>query len=100
MRTLLKDAFVDKNNQEALFSGIGQDLDYTIVRPVGLTDGRKSDIYVVSNGSGTIPRESVADFCLQAVTRDDFPYSQQSPCISSKRTGHGDKVFSTISSEN
>ena len=33
MKTVLKDAFVDKNNQEALFlneDGIGKDLDFTI----------------------------------------------------------------------
>jgi hypothetical protein len=42
MWTVLKDAFVDKNKQESLFldpGAPGNDLDYAIVRPGGLTKG-------------------------------------------------------------
>ena len=86
MKTVLKDAFIDKNNQESLFlspNGIGNDLDYVIVRPSGLTDGNIDDIAVIHKGSGTISRKSVANFCYNAIYDPVFPYLRTSTCITS-----------------
>jgi hypothetical protein len=40
-------------------------------------------INVIKGEAGSIARADVAQFCLDAVTVDDFPYIGQSPCISS-----------------
>lgn len=86
MATALRDAFVDKNNQEALFlssNGPGNDLEYCIVRPGGLGLGPPTGkIDVISGEAGSIQRSDVATFCLQAVTDPAFPYVRQTPCIS------------------
>lgn len=82
MATAMKKIFNDKNNQEAAVEQSG--LDYCIVRPGGLTvEAPTGVINVIEGQAGSIPRADVADFCLDAVTMDDFPYIGQTPCISS-----------------
>lgn len=82
MWTAMKKIFVDKNNQEAAVEKSG--LEYCIVRPGGLTvDAPTGVINVIKGEAGSIPRADVAQFCLDAVTTDDFPYIGQAPCISS-----------------
>jgi putative NADH-flavin reductase len=85
MFTVMKNIFEDKNNQESLFvNGIGSDLEYTIVRPGGLTvEPPTGIINVISGEAGSISRADVADFCLGSVLDDNFPYRKQTPCISS-----------------
>ena len=85
MFTVMKNIFNDKNNQEALFlSGAGKDLEYTIVRPGGLTEDPPTGVVnVIAGEAGSIPRADVATFCLGALTNADFPYLKQTPCISS-----------------
>lgn len=87
MRTLLKDAFIDKNNQEALFlddNGIGHNLEYTIVRPSGLTNENKQNTMVIEKGSGTIPRIDVANVLLNSICDDNFPYIRKAISITSQ----------------
>lgn len=82
MMTAMKKIFVDKNNQEKVVAASG--LDYTIVRPGGLTvEAPTGIINVIEGEAGSIARADVAQFCLDAVTVDDFPYIGKSPCISS-----------------
>ena len=82
MMTAMKKIFTDKNNQEKVTAASG--LEYCIVRPGGLTvDPPTGVINVIEGEAGSIPRADVAQFCLDAVTVDDFPYIGQAPCISS-----------------
>mmetsp|Transcript_7524 Transcript_7524/g.8602 ORF Transcript_7524/g.8602 Transcript_7524/m.8602 type:complete len:183 (+) Transcript_7524:274-822(+) len=82
MATAMKKIFNDKNNQEAAVMGSG--LDYCIVRPGGLTVEAPTGIVNVIDGqAGSISRADVAEFCLDAVLMEDFPYIGASPCISS-----------------
>jgi len=82
MMTAMKKIFVDKNNQEEAVIGSG--IDYCIVRPGGLTvDKPTGVINVIEGEAGSIPRADVAQFCLDAITAEDFPYTNQTPCISS-----------------
>jgi uncharacterized protein YbjT (DUF2867 family) len=82
MATVMKKIFNDKNNQEEAVKNSG--LEYCIVRPGGLTvDAPTGVINVIDGKAGSIPRADVAQFCLGAVTEDDFPYIGQTPCISS-----------------
>jgi len=82
MATVMKSIFNDKNNQEAIVSQ--SDLDYCIVRPGGLTvEPPTGVINVIDGEAGSIPRADVAQFCLDAVTVEDFPYLRKTPCISS-----------------
>ncbi|CAM9334532.1 unnamed protein product, partial [Discosporangium mesarthrocarpum] len=85
MYTVMKGIFEDKNNQEALFTkGPGSDLDYTIVRPGGLTVEPPTGIVnVVKNEAGSITRADVATFLLGSVTDEEWAYNKQAPCISS-----------------
>ncbi|CAM9790972.1 unnamed protein product [Sphacelaria rigidula] len=85
MYTAMKSIFEDKNRQEALFfSGPGKDLEFTIVRPGGLTvEPPTGVINVIKGEAGSISRADVADFILGAVEDADFPYLKQAPCISS-----------------
>lgn len=97
MKTLLKEAFEDKNNQEALFlgeKGIGKDLDFTIVRPSGLTDESMTQTAIITKGSGTIPRINVAEFLINAVNDAEFPYVKQAVSITSLKNNNGD-IFKT-----
>lgn len=82
MWTVMKKIFTDKNNQEEVVRKSG--LEYCIVRPGGLTvDPPTGVINVIKGEAGSIPRADVADFCLGAVTKPDFEYLGQAPCISS-----------------
>lgn len=82
MMTVMKKIFVDKNNQENVVANSG--LEYCIVRPGGLTvDAPTGIINVIEGEAGSIARADVAQFCLDAITVEDFPYIGKSPCISS-----------------
>jgi len=82
MWTAMKKIFEDKNAQEAVVEKSG--LDYCIVRPGGLTvEPPTGVINVIKGEAGSIARADVAQFCLDAITVDDFPYIGQAPCISS-----------------
>jgi nucleoside-diphosphate-sugar epimerase len=82
MWTAMKKIFVDKNNQEKAVENSG--LEYCIVRPGGLTvEPPTGIINVIQGEAGSIARADVAQFCLDAITVDDFPYIGQAPCISS-----------------
>jgi len=82
MWTVMKKIFVDKNNQEEAIVKSG--LEYCIVRPGGLTvDPPTGVINVIKGEAGSIARADVAQFCLDAIAVEDFPYIGQAPCISS-----------------
>mmetsp|Transcript_25676 Transcript_25676/g.32366 ORF Transcript_25676/g.32366 Transcript_25676/m.32366 type:complete len:288 (-) Transcript_25676:210-1073(-) len=82
MATAMKKIFNDKNNQEKAVFESG--LDYCVVRPGGLTVEAPTGIVNVIDGqAGSITRADVAEFCLDAVTMEDFPYIGKAPCISS-----------------
>ena len=82
MATAMKKIFNDKNNQEEAVMASG--LDYCIVRPGGLNvEPPTGVINVIDGQAGSIPRADVAEFCLDAVTMEDFPYIGKTPCISS-----------------
>jgi len=82
MMTAMKKIFTDKNNQEKVVAESG--LEYCIVRPGGLTvDPPTGVINVIEGEAGSIPRADVAQFCLDAVEVEDFPYIGKAPCISS-----------------
>ncbi|KAJ8610295.1 hypothetical protein CTAYLR_009073 [Chrysophaeum taylorii] len=87
MSTVMSSIFKDKNKQEALFSlpgAPGEDLEWTIVRPGGLTvEPPTGIINVVDGEAGSISRADVADFCLGAVLDKDWEYVRKTPCISS-----------------
>jgi uncharacterized protein YbjT (DUF2867 family) len=82
MATAMKKIFNDKNNQEEAVKKSG--LEYCIIRPGGLTiDAPTGIVNVIDGQAGSIPRADVAEFCLDAITMDDFPYIGKTPCISS-----------------
>ena len=82
MWTVMKKIFKDKNAQEQVVRSSG--LEYCLVRPGGLTTEPPTGVINVIQGeAGSIARADVADFCLGAVTQDDFEYIGQAPCISS-----------------
>uniref|UniRef100_A0A7S1VPY9 NAD(P)-binding domain-containing protein n=1 Tax=Grammatophora oceanica TaxID=210454 RepID=A0A7S1VPY9_9STRA len=82
MWTAMKKIFTDKNAQEEAVAASG--LDYCIVRPGGLTvEPPTGVINVIDGEAGSIARADVAQFCLDSVTVDDFPYIGKTPCISS-----------------
>jgi uncharacterized protein YbjT (DUF2867 family) len=82
MFTVMKKIFTDKNNQEEACRKSG--LEYCIVRPGGLTvDAPTGVINVIEGEAGSIPRADVAQFCLDAILVDDFPYIGKAACISS-----------------
>jgi nucleoside-diphosphate-sugar epimerase len=82
MWTAMKKIFLDKNKQEDVVKKSG--LEYCIVRPGGLTvEPPTGVINVIQGEAGSIARADVAQFCLDAIQVDDFPYRGQSPCISS-----------------
>lgn len=85
MATAMSGIFKDKNNQEALFlQGPGADLEYTIVRPGGLTVNPPTGVINVIDGeAGSIARADVATFCLDAITEPEWKYVRRTPCISS-----------------
>jgi len=82
MATAMKKTFNDKNNQEEVVRASG--LEYCIVRPGGLTVKPPTGIINVIEGeAGSISRADVAQFCLDALEVEDFPYIGKAPCISS-----------------
>jgi len=82
MATAMSKIFTDKNNQEEAVAASG--LEYCLVRPGGLTVDKPTGVINVIDGqAGSIPRADVAQFCLDAVTVEDFPYIGKAPCISS-----------------
>jgi len=87
MMTVMSGIFKDKNAQEALFlNGPGRELEWTIVRPGGLSTAPPNGIINVIQGeAGSIARADVAAFCLDAATKPDWQYLRQTPCISSDK---------------
>jgi len=88
MSTVMSSIFTDKNAQEALFTAgaaaPGAELEWTVVRPGGLTVEPPTGVVNVIDGqAGSIPRADVAAFCIGAVLDDDWEYVRQTPCISS-----------------
>jgi putative NADH-flavin reductase len=81
MKTVLRRAMEDKERQEALVKASG--LDWTIVRPGGLTDGPATGQYRAgvdpTISAGQVARADVAAFVLQQLTDD--AYLRQTPAI-------------------
>lgn len=82
VKTVLKKAMEDKERQEALVKASG--LDWTIVRPGGLTNGPATGQYKSGLdpkiSAGQVARADVAAFVLQQLTEDT--YLRQAPAIS------------------
>jgi putative NADH-flavin reductase len=72
--TVLRKTMKDKEAQEALVRASG--LDWTIVRPGGLTDGPRTGSYRfgtdASLTAGQVTRADVADFILRELERNEF----------------------------
>ncbi|MFZ4661951.1 MAG: NAD(P)-dependent oxidoreductase [Caldilineaceae bacterium] len=72
--TVLRKTMKDKEAQEALVRASG--LDWTIVRPGGLTDGPRTGGYRfgtdASLTAGQVTRADVADFILRELERNEF----------------------------
>ena len=81
MKTVLRKPMADKEIQEQIVRDSG--LDWTIVRPGGLTDGPATGQYRVGVGSdvvaGQVARADVAAFILQQISDDS--YVHQAPGI-------------------
>lgn len=82
MTTVLRKPMEDKERQEALIKA--SDLDWTIVRPGGLTDGPATGSYQSGLdpkiGAGQVSRADVAAFVLKQLT--DLTYLHKTPAIS------------------
>lgn len=90
MKTILKDAFIDKNNQEDLFlkkDSIGNDFQYTVVRPSGLSDKHDEleKISIIDSGNGMISRKNVAKFCYDAIFDYNFKFKNRAVSITGTR---------------
>jgi uncharacterized protein YbjT (DUF2867 family) len=72
--TLLRGVLADKDRMEALV--LGTDLDYTIVRPVGLTSGAATGKARVADDTsirgGFVSRADVADFCVAELEKREW----------------------------
>lgn len=80
MKTVLRKAIEDKEAQEAAVRA--SRLDWTIVRPGGLTDDPPTGRYQVGTTdltAGRVARADVADFILKELTRNE--YIHQTPGI-------------------
>lgn len=80
MRTVLRKVIKDKEAQEAAVRAT--QLDWTIVRPGGLSDDPPTGLYRVGTENltaGRIARADVADFILKELTRNE--YIHQTPGI-------------------
>ena len=80
MKTVLRKAIEDKEAQETAVRA--SRLDWTIVRPGGLTDDPPTGMYQVGTEhlmAGRIARADVADFILKELTRNE--YLHQTPGI-------------------
>lgn len=82
MKTVLRKAMADKEQQEALVRA--SSLDWTIVRPGGLTDGPATGRYRAGTekdiSAGQVARADVAAFILEEI--DSGRYLRQTPAIS------------------
>lgn len=82
MKSVLRKPMEDKERQEALVKASG--LDWTLVRPGGLTDGPATGAYRSGLdpkiGAGQVSRADVAGFVLEQLT--DATYLYQAPAIS------------------
>lgn len=82
MKSVLRKPMEDKERQEALVKA--SDLDWTIVRPGGLTNGPATGRYQAGVGlkisAGQVSRCDVAAFVLKQLT--DSTYLHQAPAIS------------------
>ena len=82
MKSVLRKPMEDKERQEALVKA--SDLDWTIVRPGGLTNGPATGRYQsgldTKIGAGQVSRADVAAFVLKQLT--DSTYLHQAPAIS------------------
>ncbi len=82
MSTVLRKAIQDKEEQEKIIRAT--DLDWTIVRPGGLTDGPQTGTYRIgvdqSISAGQVSRADVAAFVLKQL--DDSTYLRMTPAIS------------------
>lgn len=77
---LLREALLDHERQEEVVRGSG--LDWTIVRPTGLTNEPRTGRYKVGTpGRGRIPRADVADFILRELKEN--AYVHQAPVLGS-----------------
>lgn len=83
--TLLTDMMADKARQEELV--MASNLDWTIVRPGGLTDGPRTDTYVhgvdIDATAGPVSRADVAAFLLEVI--DEGSYMWQTPIFTTRR---------------
>ena len=83
--TVLQNLMADKARQEELV--MGSRLDWTIVRPGGLTNGPQTGEYVhgvdVDAGAAPISRADVADFLLR-VTEERL-YVREAPLVTTRR---------------
>jgi putative NADH-flavin reductase len=83
--TVLHDLMADKARQEEIV--VGSDLDWTIVRPGGLTDGPRTGEFVhgvdVDATAGPISRADVADMLLQVIRTDE--YLREAPVVTTRR---------------
>lgn len=83
--TVLTDIMADKARQEELV--MASDLDWTIVRPGGLTDGPRTDRFVhgvdVDATAGPISRADVAAFLLRVIEADE--YVRDTPILTTER---------------
>jgi putative NADH-flavin reductase len=74
MNTVLKNVIADKNVQEDLVKASG--LEWTIIRPGGLTNGAKTGTYSFGTEktikAGQISRADVADFILKELESQKF----------------------------
>lgn len=81
MKTALKKPMEDKERQEQIVAASG--LDWTIVRPGGLTNGPRTGRYRAgldrSIVAGQISRADVAEFVLRQL--DDMTYRHKAPAI-------------------
>ncbi len=81
MKTVLKKAMQDKERQEQIVRASG--LEWTIVRPGGLTDGPQTGVYKSGTDpkitAGQVSRADVADFVLKQLT--DATYLHKAPSV-------------------
>lgn len=82
--TLLTELMADKARQEEIV--MASDLDWTIVRPGGLTDGSRTDQYLhgadINATAGPISRADVAAFILRIIEHDS--YVRETPNITTE----------------
>jgi len=95
MMTVMSSIMADKNEQEAVITTAGSDLEYCIVRPGGLKSEPPTGIVTAGKDqdAGAITRADVAAFCLDAVLEPDFKFLKQAVSISSNMGSGFDSVL-------